>query len=986
MRPLVLTMSAFGPYAGETTISFEELGRNGLYLICGDTGAGKTTIFDAITYALYGEASGEYRKSEMFRSKYAGEKIPTYVYLKFICREEVYEIRRTPRYERKKERGEGVTRQAETAQLICPDGAIITKTTEVTKKVNEILGVDRQQFTQIAMIAQGDFLKLLLASTEERMKIFRQIFNTGNYEILQQQINADFRKVWVECEDLRKSIRQYIDGTVCLPNQDCYEKWLMAKEGKMLNSELLALLEEICLESAKDKEELQIVLNTLDEKLQSQSIIINEVKRTLAIEKEIKEVSQKLAEKEKHLEKVEESQRIALAKEPELEILAKNIAVAQEKMPQYEKQENLQKEIEEKEILLDTIEKQLKRLMTEYEDLTEKIESERKETEKLWEKELEQQQIKQNVREIEEKEKTLLLLQQKWEELEKKEKSYQISVKNYKSIQEEVFASRRLFQQIEQEFMDGQAGILSSTLEEGKPCPVCGSTAHPNPAKSEGEFPTKEEWQKAKKEVEKLEKDLQDKNAVAAAFKGHVEEQRKALFQLFDSVYGNEEAEQEENAENSIDEGNPKKSIGNSIDEKNPEKSIRNSIDEGNQGKNISVFIDRVNRDCKQLKSQKQELVQKQKNLEIQLEELRKKKNNLPSQEERQLKLREKTQVSSADKAGIYATLQALQGQKEELEATLEYSGKDELKKKIDQYTQCAAKIQQEIKTARDDLQKAMQENSALEGRLSVLKVQRESGKEGNVEEEEKRFGELQEEKNRLQSEYEQVCLRGEKNQTALQNICIQSKQLEEKQVIYGWMKALNDTANGRQNEKGKVMLETYVQMAYFERILDYANMRLEIMTGGQYTLIRKKEAENNKSQTGLDLEVIDHYNGSVRSVKTLSGGEAFKASLCLALGLADEIQATAGGVRLDTMFVDEGFGSLDEESLSQALQVLSSLSGEDVARNACDLTVDNGDGCGNRLVGIISHVDELKHRIPKQILVTKSKQGYSKAKIVNLC
>lgn len=960
MRPLVLTMSAFGPYAGETTISFEELGRNGLYLICGDTGAGKTTIFDAITYALYGEASGEHRKSEMFRSKYAGEKIPTYVYLKFVCREEVYEIRRTPRYERKKERGEGVTKQAETAQLICPDGVIVTKTTEVTKKVNEILGVDRQQFTQIAMIAQGDFLKLLLASTEERMKIFRQIFNTGNYEVLQQQINADFRKVWVECEDLRKSIRQYIDGTVCLPNQDCYEKWLMAKEGKMLNSELLVLLEEICLEGDKDKEKLQKDLSTLDEKLQSQSIVISEVKRTLAMEKEIEEVSQKIAEKEKHLENMKESQRIALEKEPELEILSKNIAVAREKLPQYEKQENLQKEIEEKEILLDTIEKQWKRLMAEYEDLTEKIESERKEIEKLWEKELEQQQIKQNVREIEEKEKTLLLLQQKWEELGKKEKSYQIAVEKYKNIQKEVFASRSLFQQIEQEFMDGQAGVLSSTLKEGKPCPVCGSTAHPNPAKSEGEFPTKEEWQKAKKEVEKLEKDLQEKNAVAAALKGQVEEKQKALYQLYDSVYGNEETKQEKNA------------------------SV--SVEEAEKEKNISVSMDRVNRDCKQLKSQKQELVQKQKNLEIQLEELRKKKNNLPSQEERQLKLREETQVSTADKASIYATLQALQGQKEELDATLEYSGKDELKEKIDQYTQCAAKIQKEIKTARDDLQKAMQENAALEGRLSVLKVQRKNGKEGNVEEEEKHLEELQEEKNRLQSEYEQVCLRGEKNQTALQNIRIQSKQLEEKQVIYGWMKALNDTANGRQNEKGKVMLETYVQMAYFERILDYANMRLEIMTGGQYTLIRKKEAENNKSQTGLDLEVIDHYNGSVRSVKTLSGGEAFKASLCLALGLADEIQATAGGVRLDTMFVDEGFGSLDEESLSQALQVLSSLSGENSAINADDFAVDSGTGCGNRLVGIISHVDELKHRIPKQILVTKSKQGYSKAKIVNLC
>ena len=219
-----------------------------------------------------------------------------------------------------------------------------------------------------------------------------------------------------------------------------------------------------------------------------------------------------------------------------------------------------------------------------------------------------------------------------------------------------------------------------------------------------------------------------------------------------------------------------------------------------------------------------------------------------------------------------------------------------------------------------------------------------------------------------LQEKKEQIVSRLEKNTSAYEKLREKQKLLEKSELEYGWMKALNDTANGRQSEKGKVMLETFVQMAYFERILDYANIRLEIMTGGQYTLIRKKEAENNKSQSGLDLDVIDHYNGSVRPVKTLSGGEAFKASLCLALGMADEITSCAGGVSLDTMFVDEGFGSLDEESLSQALQVLSSLSNQ-----------------GKRLVGIISHVDELKQRIPKQIRVTKSKTGFSKAKIVDI-
>ena len=291
------------------------------------------------------------------------------------------------------------------------------------------------------------------------------------------------------------------------------------------------------------------------------------------------------------------------------------------------------------------------------------------------------------------------------------------------------------------------------------------------------------------------------------------------------------------------------------------------------------------------------------------------------------------------------------------------------LQNEIDRFTQQKNSLKEDMDRAKSVYQTVLQTKASLEGEISALKMRLAQSRQGNLQEEQEAVNLLQEEKTSLQKKCEQVNTRLEKNQSALTCIREKSDLLQRKQEEYGWMKALNDTANGRHNEKGKVMLETYVQMAYFERILDYANIRLETMTGGQYTLIRKKEAENNKSQSGLDLEVIDHYNGSIRHVKTLSGGESFKASLCLALGLSDEIQATAGGVRLDTMFVDEGFGSLDEESLAQALQVLSSLSGEG----------------GKRLVGIISHVDELKQRIPKQILVTKSRTGFSKARIMNM-
>ena len=262
-------------------------------------------------------------------------------------------------------------------------------------------------------------------------------------------------------------------------------------------------------------------------------------------------------------------------------------------------------------------------------------------------------------------------------------------------------------------------------------------------------------------------------------------------------------------------------------------------------------------------------------------------------------------------------------------------------------------------------MQEKDKEKHALEGAMEAIRQQLEySPAVDDIAEQGKLEGAKEAEKQNVAIR-DEINARLQNNQNILLKVKEVSSKLFKKEEQFGMLKALNDTANGRQNEKGKIMLETYVQMAYFERILYRANMRFETMTGGQYTLIRRKDAENNRSQSGLDIEVIDHYNGSVRSVKTLSGGESFKASLALALGMADEIQASSGGVRLDTMFVDEGFGSLDEESLSQALRVLLELSE------------------GNRLVGIISHVSDLKKKIDKQIIVTKDKHGYSDAQVI---
>ena len=923
MRPILLIMSAFGPYADEITLDFNKLGEHGLYLICGDTGAGKTTIFDAITYALYGEASGEVRKSEMFRSKYASSKTTTYVNLTFECKGKKYEVNRTPRYERPKERGEGVTMQAESAQLICPDGTIVTKTTEVTKKIVEILGVDRQQFTKIAMIAQGDFLKLLLATTEERMKIFRQIFNTGNYEILQSQINADFRKIWGEREDLKKSIGQYIEGILCPTDSVNSESLLVAKEGKMLPQDLHTLLEAIQREDEVKKQELQKNIDDLEEKIQNQVTLINEIKSAMDLEANIKDIVEKLEKNKVQTLLAKEEEEKAKEQEPQIEILMKKINVAQEKMPLYEKKELLLGQIKEKEAQISDLKYRLDESKKQYQDITAEILCDKEAVEKLLSLELSFKQHETDLLEAEEKEKTLQKLQAEIVEVKKLEDSYKNAVAEYLKAQQEALEYREFFGTLEKKFMDGQAGVLSDTLREGEPCPVCGSLSHPKPAIKMDEAPTKEQWEEAKKEATRKENIYQEKFAFTSGLKGQVEEKQKNLLQM-----------------------------------------VTESILQGTQ----EDLEEAMKKSLVQLRAEKEELQGKKTKQQNEIIVLQDKKKNLPMKEQRLEKIQEVIQVSEKEKSAVEATLNGVQVQFKELVSELEYESRDMLKKVIDQYTQSKEQLQKVIQDSVQNHQNKIMEKSLLEGQLSAMEQQRKQSPKMELSEATEQLQVLKNLKAGFQGEKEQVLSRLEKNTSSYEKILKQQKLLEQKELDYGWMKALNDTANGRQNEKGKVMLETFVQMAYFERILDYANVRMEIMSGGQYTLIRKKEAENNRSQSGLDLDVIDHYNGSVRPVKTLSGGEAFKASLCLALGMADEITSSAGGVSLDTMFVDEGFGSLDEESLSQALQVLSSLSNQ-----------------GKRLVGIISHVDELKQRIPKQIRVTKSKTGFSKAKIIDI-
>lgn len=909
MRPVKLTVSAFGPFAKETVLDFDKLGTQGLYLVTGDTGAGKTTIFDAITYALYGEASGKYRKSDMFRSKYADSTTDTFVELQFLCKGKTYEVKRVPKYERAKVRGEGTTVQNESAQLIFEDGRILTKTTEVTKAIEEILGVNKDQFTQIAMIAQGDFLKLLLASTEERIGIFRQIFNTEKFEALQRQINEDYKAVNRECEDLRNSIEQY-SGSI-LPS---------LPEAKMLYKELISWLSEKISEDEAEKEQV-------DKKSQLIAAEILEASQKLSEAKEQEEKRQQYVKNQEKLvlitealKEITEKYQSAKENEPQIAALEEKIITLKNKLSQYQVLDETQKalaqtqeQVVEKHIFVkDTTER--------IEKLDKELTQEKAQVENLKGIEAQLEKVRAEEKEARLLQEELVGLKADYTGLCDVIKKHEKAASDYQNAYDIYEKSRQHYQHMEKAFFDGQAGILAQHLVENVPCPVCGSLSHPNPASVLQDAPTKKTLEKEKASTKALEDTMQTLGQKAATLNGQKAEKT-------DSVVNKAKVLLQADTLNSVEAV---------LEEK------------------ISQCVLKI-----------VEITEKSVILEKQIGILQKLSEALPQKEDTLNKMKENLQNAKVEMVGFVAKAEQLTQKQADLKSSLEYESKEKAEDVLGVLVSQKERMKAEIERLSTLLQDKDKEKHTLEGAMETIRKQLEHKPAVDDIAEQSKLESAKEADKQNSALRDEINARLQNNRFILEKIKETNEKLVKKEEKLSMLKALNDTANGRQNEKGKIMLETYVQMAYFERILHKANLRFETMTGGQYTLIRRKEAENNRSQSGLDLEVIDHYNGSVRSVKTLSGGESFKASLALALGMSDEIQTSSGGVRLDTMFVDEGFGSLDEESLQQALAVLVGLSE------------------GNRLVGIISHVSELKKRIDKQIVVTKDKLGCSEAKII---
>jgi len=920
MRPLKLTLSAFGPYAGKTDFDFDKLGTGGLYLITGDTGAGKTTIFDAITYALYGDPSGNNREVSMFRSKYADLETPTFVKLTFKYKDNEYTVKRNPEYERASQRGSGVTKQTAGVELTLPDGKVLTKTKEVDTAIKNIMGIDKNQFCQIAMIAQGDFLKLLLAPTKDRIEIFRHIFKTKLYSDLQNKLKQEASSLDNNCLQIRQSITQYIAGIDCDESSLHCVQVSKAKNNELPIDECISLLENLLAEDSQSEEKTAEKILNIEK--QADTIKLNiQQGESISRAKLLLEQTQALLEKLS-------SEKITLAaaldeenkRSVEIEKLTKDSATISAQLPEYDELSQKQAALAKNISLIEKNNLTLNKAKTDIDTLKSQIESlsaEAKTLEKCGEQKI---ILENNILSLNDRLSKLQQLLQSMEALKKNHEEHKKAVQIYKEKQANVDSLDASYKAGHKLYLDAQAGILAESLEEDMPCPVCGSLSHPKKASKPVDVPTKEELDALQNRLSAANKEVERASQAAGKLNGVINEKIEATL-----------------------------------------TSIKELLGDINMNSATDIAKENISELQSKIKSINSEIEQLSKNISRKdsIEKI------LPQSTKRLEELQDSINTISNTVTTYTSENKAIEERIKSLKSKLLFSSKLEADAKIKSNNDTVLKIQNAIELATKRLNECNEKLASTTATKAELSKQLDGKEEINLENEKIKLNELEGNIRRLRAYKEEIHSRIVNNQSNYKNIKLKSDELIEAEKQYTIVKSLSDTANGNITGKDKIMLETYIQMHYFDRIISRANARLVIMTGGQYDLLRRKEAASKMGQSGLDLDVIDHYNGTERSVKSLSGGESFKASLALALGLSDEIQSSAGGIQLDTMFIDEGFGSLDEDSLAQAMNALASLASS------------------NKLIGIISHVGELKQKIDKQIIVKKDKTGGSRAEII---
>ena len=918
MRPLKITMSAFGPYAGEVTLDMQKLGKSGIYLITGDTGAGKTTIFDAISYALYGEASGNYRENTTLRSKYASADTPTFVELEFEYNNEIYKISRNPEYPRPNKRGEGFTKQSANAELVMPDGSVITKIKDVSAKVEEIIGINKNQFSQIAMIAQGDFRKLLNCETNERSKIFRKIFKTEPYHNIEIKLSSLFNELKRNREKEKSGIEQYINQLKCNENDTLSIELERAKSGDVLIEDVIKLAGEIINKDTLEYTKTQKNIESINEEIEKINSNIKLYENQEATKKAYAEASAKLEELKTKRNDCEKAYKSAEAQRERLDDLTRKINLINSKMPKYDELKSLENSINERTQSFEKSNNLLKLKQQEITLLEKEIDEKSKALEEVKGADLLVQKLTVQKEEINKKAEALKELKTEIDRCKTEQKNLKNAQSFAKSALDEYGALENEYNQIYIAFFNEQACIIADELKDGEPCPVCGSTSHPNLARKSENAPSQADVESAQNLVKKAQEKADKARDTASALKSRFDEIAANVKSAAKKLFGTDD----------------------------------NVFDDYNS--NINALKKEYDCTLALLKTANEKL-----------DLYKKLDKEIPKIQEKQKSLLDEISKFNTQKASDEAFISENTKRVTSIKSELDFESADRAKDKLKEFTNLSSDIKNAIEKSKNDFDDIKSKYDTQKGTKASLENALKEFKEIDLVSLNEKSLKLNEHKKDIDRTAKSLYSRIESNKLLVDNISEKRDILKEYDDKYVWLKALSETANGDISGKEKITLETFVQMTYFDSIIRKANIRLLTMSDGQYELVRRSDAETLKKNEGLALDVIDHFNASTRSVSTLSGGESFMASLCLALGLSDEIQSSNGGIKLDTMFVDEGFGSLDGEALDRALSALTSLSQ------------------GNRLVGIISHVDALRDRIDNKIVITKDRTIGSNAQII---
>lgn len=1064
MKPLQLTMSAFGSYGGKEQVDFEKIG-HGLFLITGDTGAGKTTIFDALTFALFGETSGQAREASMMRSQYADDDADTFVALRFEEHGQVYEIVRSPSYFRRSKKrnkqGEFTKIQVTAkAALTLPDGVEYPgKLRDIDRKLQEILGLEKHQFSQIAMIAQGDYLKLLHAPSKERKEIFSKLFHTGIYGSIQEKLREQ-EKLWQErLDDNHKLYLHELNHVELIEHSRYQELWDKVKRQLPITDEELCPVEncagdgapepaeglaltildgilgeaeeaELCLSKQRESErkalseqesillrteEINSLLDRRDrsreslEQLKTQETKQQQYKASLALarkaekaaayEKNYKERKKELAVFEKRLTalqeqtkkgkaSVQEAKQQHLQKQQErdeaLPEIAAQLSRIKEAMPVYQQYQDLELQYGDEAAAENAAKQEYQKAAKELLDVKNSI--------SVWEEEQGQQESVANG--LAEKQAE----ERKWEELQERLQKLQELTEAWKNAWElakdtrlQLEKDHQAYELAEQEynqkyrkFLSAQAGILAQALEEGKPCPVCGSACHPRKAQWSADTVTQAVAERAKKKRDLAEEKrslAMQEHTKAKTFCDSCKEQVASHLRLWRKMPPE------------FPEETWKPEIQKHL--KYCKQQLKAARAERKQAETAAAK-------SQELRQQLETGRKQQKNLEKAAEDLQ-----AAWQQQRLTAEQKRTQVSYLKETLLYPTKQEAAAHKEQLEKQ-----KQKLEIRCQKAEELWKKVMEDAEKNNGRLEaekrnKEQQQEAAEAARLSFLDIMQQQGfsteadyqaahhsqeemkrweEEGRAYEErlikeqavyqqlaeqteDKRRGDTLELKQQIQrmaeslkaSQKQEAVFTGilSRNRQAYQEL----KQIEDERAKiekkYEVIHTLSQTANGRLSGAVRLDFQTYVQRQYFQEMIRAANQRLRVMTDGQFLLqCRSLEELSKRGEVGLDLDVYSIVTDQIRDVKTLSGGESFMAALAMALGMADVIWRTAGKVQVDAMFIDEGFGSLDEESRMKAIQILKELAGD------------------QRLIGIISHVTELKEQMDRKLVVKKLKGG----------